>query len=76
MKPVFITEIKSDGEYVITSIKGQNFRHDGLALPRSPIIHRKFCPFIEVIKYSPSDFISTLNFLLIGQMVDVKGMQQ
>ena len=38
MKPVFILiEIKSDGEYFMTSIKGQNFQHNGLALRTCPL---------------------------------------
>ena len=54
MKPVFTIEIKSSGSYFMTSINGRNFRHNGRAL------RQKYRPFIEVIKYSPSDFISTI----------------
>ena len=31
MKLVFIIEIKSSGSHFMTSIKGQNFQHNGLA---------------------------------------------
>ena len=35
------------------------------------IIHRKYCPFIEVIKYSPSDFISALSTVNTVEIVYV-----
>ena len=61
MKPAFITEIKSSGSYFMTSINGQNFRHNGLLLPHSSIICRKYRPLIEVMNYSHSNFMSTFN---------------
>ena len=48
MIPFFIIEMKSSGSYFMSSIK------DGTCG-----IHQKYRPFIEVIKYSPSDYIST-----------------
>ena len=61
MKPVFIVEMKSDCEYFMTPIKGRSFWHNELALSHSSIICWKYRPFIEVMKYSPSDFISTVK---------------
>ena len=54
-------ERKSEGEYFMTSIKGRYFwRIMDEARSASPLC-RKFCPFIEVIKYEPEDFISIVK---------------
>ena len=45
----------------MTSIKGWNFQHNGPMQPCSSIICQKYRRFIEVVKYSPSDFISTIG---------------
>ena len=47
----------------MTTIKGCNFRHNGLTLPCSSIIRRNYHTFIEIIKYTPSDFISRVRNL-------------
>ena len=65
MKTVFIIVIKSSYSYFMTSIKGRNFRHNGLMLLCLSMIFWKYRPFIKVINYSPLHFISTLNFLSV-----------
>ena len=54
VKHCFIVEIKSEGEYFMTSIKGQYFR-------RIMEVMLEVLSFFDVIKYEPEEFISIIK---------------
>ena len=60
-----IVEIKSEGEYFMTSIKGWYFRWILNERSSASPLCRKFHSFIEVIKYEPENFISIIKTSLI-----------
>ena len=58
---LFTVEIKSEGEYFMSCIKGRYFRRIMDECGYTSPLCQKFSPFIEVIKYEPEDFISILK---------------
>ena len=54
-------EIKSEGEYFMTSTEGRYFQQIMDKRNSMSPLCQKFYPCIEVIKYEPEDFISIIK---------------
>ena len=61
LRTIDIVEIKSEGEYFMTSIKGRYFQQIIYECCSESSLCWKFLPFIEVIMYEPEDFISIIK---------------